>query len=70
MKTRNSRVNLSYGAADEYMAARTGKYEWRAVRYRQAGEFLASVGLTAQDTVCDVGAGWTELDYCLRTEFA
>jgi hypothetical protein len=26
-------------------------------------------GLADTDTVIDVGAGWTELDYCLRSEF-
>lgn len=62
-------TDLSYAACDEYMASRTGKYEWRAIRYRKAAQFFHSISLSDEDTVCDLGAGWTEFDYCLRTEF-
>ncbi len=54
---------------DDYMASRTGKYEWRAVRYRAAADWLVSQGLSDSDTVVDIGAGWTEFDYCLRKEY-
>lgn len=54
---------------DDYMAARSGKYEYRAVRYRAAADWLVSQGLTDSDTVVDIGAGWTEFDYCLRKEY-
>lgn len=59
---------LDYQTCDAYMSQRTGKYEWRAVRYRKAANFMRRVGLDDSDTICDVGAGWTELDYLLRTE--
>lgn len=54
-------------ACDQYLAGRTGKYEWREVRYRHALAALERHGLGHDDTVIDVGAGWTEFDYCLRT---
>lgn len=56
-------------ACDDYLAARTGRYEWRAVRYREAAHLMRACGLTNDMTVTDIGAGWTEFDYCLRTEF-
>lgn len=62
-------TDLSYDACDEYMHSRTGKYEWRAIRYRAAIDYLQSLSLTSHDTVCDLGAGWTEFDYCLRREY-
>lgn len=55
---------------DQYLGDRTGKYEWRAVRYRAAAKAMRFYdGLLDSDTVVDVGAGWTEFDYCLRAEF-
>lgn len=62
--------DLSFDACDDYMASRTGKYEWRAIRYRKAAEYLKTLRLDHADTVCDLGAGWTEFDYCLRTEYS
>lgn len=56
-------------ACDEYLASRTGKYEWRAIRYRAAAQAMRWRGLDDAMTVMDVGAGWTEFDYCLRAEF-
>lgn len=56
-------------ACDEYLQSRTGQYEFRAVRYRAAAEFMRANGLADEDTVVDVGAGWTEFDYCLRAEY-
>lgn len=63
-------------SCDEYLDARTGKYEWRARRYRSAiqimrGPAARARGHQLQDshTIVDVGAGWTELDYCLRAEY-
>lgn len=55
---------------DQYLGERTGKYEWRAVRYRAAVDAMTSNHLLLDtDTVFDIGAGWTEFDYCLRAEF-
>lgn len=54
-------------AGDQYMQGRTGKYEWREVRYLMAAGVLLQMGLNDNQTVLDVGAGWTEFDYCLRT---
>lgn len=54
---------------DDYLNERTGKYEYRAIRYRKAIEWMFTQGLTDTDTICDIGAGWTELDYCLRKEY-
>lgn len=54
---------------DTYLGERTGKYEWRAIRYRAAADFLKANGLSDSDTVMDIGAGWTEFDYCLRVEY-
>lgn len=55
--------------ADEYMGNRTGSYEYRSVRYRAAGDKLIEYGLNNEKTVTDIGAGWTELDYCLRRDY-
>jgi hypothetical protein len=55
-------------AADDYLAARTGHYHWRRVRYLAALDAMVALGLGDDDTVMDVGAGWTELDYCLRVD--
>lgn len=55
-------------ACDAYLGARTGCYAWRRERYRAALHALIAAGLTNEDTVVDVGAGWTEFDYCLRVE--
>lgn len=54
---------------DDYIHQRTGQYEYRAIRYRAAANFLVGAGLKNTSTVYDLGAGWTEFDYCLRTEF-
>src|ERR1044072_1454051 len=54
---------------DQYMDDRTGKYEYRAVRYRAAIEWMLVNGLDDTMTVVDVGAGMTEFDYCLRAEY-
>lgn len=56
-------------ACDEYMVSRTGRYEYRAVRYRMAADWLVANGLSDDHTLVDVGAGWTEFDYCLRAEY-
>lgn len=57
------------GSCDQYLDSRTGKYEYRAVRYRAAIDWMVRNGLDDSMTVVDVGAGMTELDYCLRTEY-
>lgn len=54
---------------DNYMDERTGKYEYRAVRYRHAIEEMYVNGLDDSMTIFDVGAGMTEFDYCLRVEY-
>lgn len=57
------------GNCDDYLAERTGKYEYRAIRYRATADAMFRNGLTDADTVFDIGAGWTEFDYCLRKEY-
>ena len=54
---------------DQYMDDRTGRYEYRAVRYRAAIEWMIANGLDDTMTVVDVGAGMTEFDYTLRAEY-
>jgi len=54
---------------DSYLGERTGKYEWRRVRYMAAGDFMRANGLDHSHTVFDIGAGMTEFDYCLRTDY-
>ena len=54
---------------DNYMDERTGKYEWRAIRYRRAIETMYANGLDDSMTIFDVGAGMTEFDYTLRAEY-
>jgi hypothetical protein len=51
------------------MDERTGKYEYRAIRYRAAIDWMISQGLDDSMTIVDVGAGMTEFDYCLRAEY-
>src|SRR4051794_39556420 len=54
---------------DSYLGARTGKYEWRRVRYQAALRAIQTVsGLHDDMTIMDIGAGWTEFDYCLRVD--
>lgn len=57
------------GNCDDYMESRTGKYEFRAIRYRHAIEAMMSHGLDDSMTIFDVGAGMTEFDYTLRAEY-
>jgi hypothetical protein len=54
---------------DNYMDERTGKYEYRAVRYRHAIDVMYAHGLDDSMTIVDVGAGMTEFDYTLRAEY-
>lgn len=56
----------SVEACDDYLDQRTGHYDYRRIRYNATVEAMA--GLDNRDTVIDVGAGWTEFDYCLRAE--
>lgn len=56
-------------SCDNYMDERTGKYEYRAIRYRKAIDTMFRNGLDDSMTIIDVGAGMTELDYCLRAEY-
>lgn len=59
----------SIQSCDQYMDDRTGKYEFRAVRYRKAIETMLANGLTDDMTIFDVGAGMTEFDFALRAEY-
>lgn len=54
---------------DQYMDDRQGKYEYRAIRYRAAIEWMLANGLKDGMTVIDVGAGMTEFMYCMVKEF-
>lgn len=58
---------------DNYMDERTGKYEYRRVRYLMAADTIVGHALNRGEdpnnlTVFDIGAGMTEFDYCLRTD--
>lgn len=59
---------MTAAQVDEYLAERTGRFEWRAVRYRAALAALQQYGLDDSDTVYDIGAGFTELDVVLRVD--
>jgi trans-aconitate methyltransferase len=54
---------------DNYLDDRTGKYEYRAIRYRAAIEAMLRIGLDDTMTIYDIGAGMTEFDYTLRAEY-
>lgn len=56
-------------AAERYLRSRSGCYAWRALRYRAAAGALVEMGLDDDSLLVDVGAGWTEFDFCLRSEF-
>lgn len=62
-------ASLFIASQDKYLSERTGKYEFRAVRYRLAADELVRMGLNDSHTLLDLGAGWTEFDYCLRVEY-
>lgn len=62
-------MNAFITQCDEYLDSRTGRYEYRAVRYRLALKQLTLMGLSHDHTITDLGAGWTEFDYTARTEF-
>lgn len=59
----------SVNSCDDYLDAREGRYEYRAIRYRKAIETMYLHGLDDSMTLFDVGAGATEFDYCLRVEY-
>lgn len=54
---------------EAYLRARTGNYGQRSERYLQASRELRGMGLNDDHLLCDVGAGWTEFDYHLRTRW-
>lgn len=60
---------MNFAKVDEYLGERGGCYEYRAVRYTAAGRALTVAGLSNTDTVYDIGAGFTEFDYCMRKTF-
>lgn len=53
---------------DSYARLDRRPYFERKARYQVAADRLSRGGLNDRDTVVDVGAGWTELDICLRLE--
>lgn len=59
----------SVANCDQYMESRTGKYEWRAVRYRAAIDWMIANGLRDGMTVFDIGAGMTEFAFCMMNEY-
>lgn len=59
---------MTTALVDAYLSERTGTFERRAVRYRAALAAMQMHGLNDEDTVFDIGAGFTELDVVLRTE--
>ena len=65
---RDDSRDVRIALADSYMAERTGRFEWRAERYRAALDAMQELGLNHNQTVLDIGAGWTELDAVLRTD--
>lgn len=54
---------------DNYMDERTGKYEYRAIRYHKAIQTMIDNGLQDGMTIFDVGAGMTEFARCLFMEY-
>lgn len=52
---------------ERYLDRRSG-YEYRCRRYAIAAQLLTAGGLTDDHTIVDVAAGWTDLDFYLRTE--
>lgn len=54
---------------DNYMDERTGKYEFRAIRYRRAIDAMYANGLEDGMTIFDVGAGMTEFAFTLINEY-
>lgn len=58
----------SVKACDSYLQQRTGHYGYRRIRYNAAADFLKQNGLSDNDIIMDIGAGWTEFDYFIRVE--
>lgn len=54
---------------DNYMDERTGKYEYRKIRYDAAIKWMVGQGLRDGMTVMDIGAGMTEFAYCLMHDW-
>jgi len=50
-----------------YLAERTGKLEYRFIRYAAVADELYAMGLTDQHIICDVGAGMGDFDFYMRT---
>lgn len=53
---------------ENYLTTRSGRYERRLPRFRALSDVLLSHGMTNEHTLVDVGAGWTEFDFHLRTD--
>jgi len=52
---------------EEYLSQRTGKLEYRFVRFESVTNELEIMGLNDDTTILDVGAGMCEFDFYLRT---
>ena len=52
--------------AEKYLQARTGKYEWRCIRYNHVYDLMVNMGLNNDDLIIDIGAGYGDMDYFLR----
>ncbi len=56
--------------AENYLRCPRGTtYAGRRARYDAAADRLYSAGISNTDILADVGAGWTELDVCLRVDW-
>lgn len=62
-------MTMTFESVDAYLAERDPNYEYRAVRYRATADMLQSAGLDNDSTLYDLGAGWTEFDFCVRAEY-
>jgi hypothetical protein len=60
--------DLHMRQCEEYTRTDRRPYHERASRYLTASDRLHRGGICDRDVLVDVGAGCTELDFCLRTE--
>lgn len=54
-------------AAEQYLSERTGRLEYRFIRYGAVADELFAQGLNDQHLLVDVGAGMCDFDFYLRT---
>jgi hypothetical protein len=53
--------------AEAYLAERTGRLEYRFLRYGAVADEMFALGLSDKSLVMDVGAGMCDFDFYLRT---